>query len=74
MSNLKPAAHDDLVRDLAYALFHDGRQPYRLAKEFVADMTAIHLIEHLEAEGFVFMKKPPIRGHAGDWGWMPEGR
>jgi hypothetical protein len=63
-----PAAHVDLVPDLAYALFHDGRQPYRLAKEFVADLTANHLIEHLEAEGFVIMKKPPTGGHSINWG------
>jgi hypothetical protein len=54
------------VRDLAYALFHDDRQPYRLAKEFVADLTAVHPIEH--AGGFVIMKKSPLGGHSIDWG------
>jgi hypothetical protein len=57
----------------AYALFRTVA-PYCLAKEFVADLPAIQLIKHLEAEGFVILKGPPIGGHSINWGQPRDGR
>jgi hypothetical protein len=70
-SNLKPAAHDDLVRDLIRAFTRHSADYQPPSREVMADLTAHHLIEHLEADGFIFMKKPPIGGHAGSWDWLP---
>jgi hypothetical protein len=36
----------------------------------MADLTGHHLVDHLERDGFVILKRPPISGHAGDWDWM----
>jgi hypothetical protein len=39
----------------------------------MADLTAHQLVEHLEADGFVIMKRPPIGGHSITWGQPKKG-
>ena len=56
---LTPASADELATTLSYALRFDGRKARRQSSELMADITARHLIEHLERSGFVVMKKPP---------------
>ena len=53
------ATADELATTLSYALRYDGRKARRQSLELMADITARHLIEHLERSGFVVMKKPP---------------
>jgi hypothetical protein len=64
------ASRDDLVQALAHALFCDGRQFSRSARDLIADTVARHLIDHLERDEFVVMKKPPIGGPSLQ-SWMP---
>jgi len=62
--HLRPVTHEELTRDLAYALRFNGRRAhFRNADEFMAQITAEHLARHLELSGFVVMKRPPQRGH-----------
>ena len=70
MSEPIPVAHAEIVRDLAHALFVEGRRFYRPAQDIIPVIVAAYLIEHLERDGFVVMKKPPIGGHALN-SWMP---
>jgi hypothetical protein len=60
---LTPATPEDLASALAFALRFDGRKRFRSGDEFMAHITAKHLVEYL-AMSDVVMKKPPIRGHS----------
>ena len=55
---LTPATVDEFATTLSYALRFDGRKARRQSSELMADITARHLIEHLERAEFVVMKKP----------------
>ncbi len=61
--NLSPATRDDLLGALSYALRFNGRKRFLGGTELLAQITAEHLIEHLERAGFVVMKKPRRDGH-----------
>jgi hypothetical protein len=61
---LMPADPEDLASALAFALRFSGRKRVHNADEFMADIVARRLVEHLERAGFVVMKKPPIGGGA----------
>jgi hypothetical protein len=50
--NLEPVPRDEFLRALTSALWQDG--PNKLLAEIVAE----HLAKHLEASGFVILKKP----------------
>ncbi|SDR29425.1 hypothetical protein SAMN05519103_01793 [Rhizobiales bacterium GAS113] len=65
MSNadLCPATRDELLQSLSFALRFNGRKRYHQADDYMADITAEHLAKHLEASGYVVMKKPPLQGH-----------
>ena len=61
---LTPASPEDLARSLAFALRFSGRKRVHDADEYMADIVARRLVEHLRLSGFVVMKKPPIGGSA----------
>jgi hypothetical protein len=62
---LTPAALDDLMSALAFALRFEGRKRIHNADEIMAGIVARRLVAHLERAGFVVMKKPPAPGHSG---------
>jgi hypothetical protein len=67
---LTPAAPDDLVAALAFALRFSGRKRVHNADEMMADIVAKRLAEHLTRAGFVVMKRPPeIGGASLGWGF-----
>ena len=55
---LSPATPDDLVQTLAFALRYQGRKRVDTAGLAMARITAERLVDHLEACGFVVMRKP----------------
>ena len=62
---LRPATREDIVFALSYGLrFNTVGRPHRLASEITAQVTAEMLVQHLERNGFVLMRKPglPIAG------------
>lgn len=60
--NLRPTTPEEVTDALAFALRFSGRKRIHQAGEFMAQITAQRLIEHLRQSGFVVMKKPPIEG------------
>jgi hypothetical protein len=61
--NLAPATDDGVADALSYALRFNGRRKrFHSGDEFMADLTAKHLVEHLRMSGFVIMKRPPSQG------------
>ena len=56
---LSPAAPDDLVQTLAFALRYQGRKRVDTAGLAMARITAERLVDHLEACGYVVMRRPP---------------
>ena len=57
--NLSPATTEDVADALAFALRFHGRKRVNTAYEYMAQITATRLCEHLRLSGFVIMKKPP---------------
>jgi hypothetical protein len=57
--HLTPATTDDIEQALAFALRYDGRRRFDHALEFMARITAAHLVAHLTRSGYVVMHKPP---------------
>ena len=57
---LSPATTEDVANALAFALRFHGRKRVNIADEYMAQITAARLCEHLRQSGFVIMKKPPI--------------
>jgi hypothetical protein len=61
IANLRPAAA------LSFALRYRGRKRVFDADDVIAQITAERLVQHLEASGFVVMKKsaapPPTTSH-----------
>ena len=55
---LTPAEPDDLVQTLAFALRYQGRKRVDTAGLAMARITAERLVDHLQACGFVVMRKP----------------
>jgi hypothetical protein len=55
---LRPADPSDVASALSFALQYDGRRRVRHADTMMARIVADRLIKHLEASGFVVMKKP----------------
>ncbi len=62
--NLTPATTEDVADALAFALRFHGRKRVNTAYEYMAQITAARLCEHLRQSGFVIMKKPPVAGSA----------
>ena len=57
-STLSPTTSEEVADALAFALRFSGRKRTNQAGEFMAQITAQRLIEHLRQSGFVVMKKP----------------
>jgi hypothetical protein len=57
--HLTPASEAEALLALSYALKHDGKRAFRNADELMAQITASHLLAHLDRAGFVIMKRPP---------------
>ncbi len=58
--NLRPATPDEIATALSFALRYQGRKRVHDADDVMARVTAERLVRHLEASGFVLMKRPPI--------------
>ena len=56
---LRPATPDEIAITLSFALRYEGRRRVRHADDMMARITAERLVQHLEASGFVVMKRPP---------------
>lgn len=61
---LKPAAPEDLIAALAFALRFQGRKRVHNADEIMAEIVAKRLVEHLQRAGFVVMRRPTEIGGA----------
>jgi hypothetical protein len=59
-ADLRPATADEIAAALSFALRYRGRKRVFDADDMMAQITAERLVQHLEASGFVVMKKPPI--------------
>jgi hypothetical protein len=59
LARLTVADHDDIRQSVAHGLRFDGRKRIRYAENSMADIAADHLVKHLQAGGYVIMKKPP---------------
>ena len=55
---LRPATEEEIAESLAFGLRYDGRRRVHHADEAMARITAVRLVEHLRASGFVLMKRP----------------
>ena len=59
---LSPVSPSDLADALAYALRFDGRKRQHDAAEFMAQIVAKRLVDHLDRAGFVVLRRPPAAG------------
>lgn len=60
---LRPASQAEVLSSIGFALRHKGKRAFRNADGFMAEIVAAHLLEHLEASGFVLMKRPDAPAH-----------
>jgi hypothetical protein len=58
---LRPATAEEITETLSFALRYEGRRRVRTVDDAMARITAERLVEHLERDGFVLMKRPPAR-------------
>jgi hypothetical protein len=56
---LRPATPEEIADALSFALQYQGRKRVHHADDMMARITAERLVRHLEASGFVLMKRPP---------------
>jgi hypothetical protein len=57
--NLHPATAEEIAEALSFALRYNGRKRVNDADDAMGWITAERLVRHLEASGFVVMKRPP---------------
>lgn len=57
-SPLRPATAEEIEETLSFALRFKGRKRADVAGPMMAQIAAEHLRRHLEASGFVVMKRP----------------
>jgi hypothetical protein len=57
--SLRPATPDEIATALSFALRYQGRKRVYDADDVMARITAERIVRHLEASGFVLMKRPP---------------
>ena len=55
---LRTTTADELQDSLSFALRYEGRKRVHQADDVMARITAERLVRHLEASGYVLMKKP----------------
>jgi hypothetical protein len=59
---LTPADLSDLADAIAFALHFSRRKRYHEGDKLMADLTADHIVRHLDRAGYVIMKKPAPGG------------
>lgn len=57
-SDLRPATPQEIAEALSFALRFNGRRPFPQSNSLMAEITAAHLVEHLQRCGFLLMKGP----------------
>ena len=57
-SELRPATPEEIAETLSFALRFDGRKPFPQSNSLMAQITAAHLVQHLQRCGFQLMKRP----------------
>ena len=57
-SELRPATPEEIAEALSFALRFKGRRPFPQSNSLMAEITAVHLVEHLLRCGFQLMKGP----------------
>jgi hypothetical protein len=62
--NLTPADPRDLVISIAMALTSDTRLAKTQAAEAMANVVAERIVERLERDRFVILRRPPLGGHS----------
>ena len=62
---LTPADPRDLAEAIAFALRYRGGKRVHQGEEYMAQVAAERIVEHLARARFVVMKKPSDRGGAG---------
>jgi hypothetical protein len=62
---LTAADPSDIVGTISFALRFNRRKRFHEGDKLMADITADHIVRHLDNSGFVIMKRPPAPG-AGD--------
>jgi hypothetical protein len=58
LAHLTLATTDEIIQSLSFALQFRGRKRVHDAGDFMARVAAERLVQHLQASGFVVMKKP----------------
>jgi hypothetical protein len=58
IDTLRPATADEITQALSFALRYNGRKRTHDADDAMGRITAERLVQHLEASGFVVMKRP----------------
>ena len=61
-NTLRPATPDEIMHALSFALRYQGRKRVHDGDEAMGRITAQRLVQHLEASGFVVMKRPAAGG------------
>ena len=56
--DLRPATAKEIAEALSFALRYNGRKRVHDAEDAMGRITAERLVQHMEASGFVVMKKP----------------
>jgi hypothetical protein len=73
-SDLRPATSQEIAEALSFALRFNGRRPFPQSNSLMAEITAAHLVEHLQRCGFLLMKGPdtvaPSASHHPEAGGM----
>ena len=57
-SELRPATPEEVAEAPSFALRFKGRRPFPQSNSLMAEITAAHLVEHLQRCGFQLMKSP----------------
>ncbi len=57
-AKLRPATAEEIAEALSFALRFDGKRPFPQASSLMAQITAVHLVRHLQRCGFQLMKTP----------------
>lgn len=60
--DLRPATPEEVAEALCFALRFKGRRPFPQANTLMAEITAAHLVEHLQRCGLYVMKGPNAQG------------
>lgn len=55
-TDLRPATPEEIAEALSFALRFKGRKPFPQSNTLMAQITAAHLVEHLQRCGFRLMK------------------